>query len=130
MKRLALVLCVLAAGLAAPLFGQKVSGEGKLWLDANRNPVEINVNGIWVSRDWGKITLRQDEGAREIIGTGDGWDVVGVVSGKKVFLIFAHRDRVMYSAELSGESPNILNGAYCRGLLFPGAKTKLMLMSR
>jgi|ERR1017187_8631606 hypothetical protein len=130
MKRLVLVLCVLAAGLAAPLFGQRVGGEGKLWLDANRNPVEVNVNGTWVSKDWGKIILSQNEGAREIIGKGDGWNVLGVVSGNKVYLIFAQKDRVAYSAELTAESPNTLNGGYCRGLLFPGAKTKRMFMTR
>ena len=130
MKRLVLVLCVFAAGLAAPLFGQRVSGEGRLWLDANRTPVAINVNGTWVSKDWGKVTLRQDEGARELIGKGDGWDVVGVVSGNKVYLIFAQRDKVVYSAELTAESPNTLNGGYVRGLLFPGARTKRMFMTR
>ena len=130
MKRSLLVVCALAAGLAASMFGQKVDREGKLWLDAKQGAVEVNVDGIWNSKDWGKVTLSQKEGARELVGRGDGWDVLGAVSGKKVYLIFSHKGRVAYSAELTAESPNLLGGAYSKGLLFPGTKTRPMNLSK
>jgi hypothetical protein len=130
MKRLIVVLCVLAAGLAAPLFGQKVDRQGKIWLDAKHDAVEVNVNGTWTSKSWGRVVLNQAAGARDIVGTGDGWDVLGAVSGKQVYLIFSSRGRIMYSAELTADGPDTLNGGYCRGLLFPGSKTKPMHLAK
>ncbi len=130
MKRLIVVLCILAAGLAAPLFGQKVDREGRIWLDAKQGAPEVNVNGTWTSKAWGRVILNQKEGSRDIVGTGDGWDVLGAVSGNKVYLLFSTRGRIMYSAELTADSPDTLNGGYCRGLLFPGSKTKHMHLAR
>jgi len=130
MKRLVLLLWVLAVGLATPLSGQKVDREGKIWLDSKQDPAEVNVNGPWMSRDWGRVILNQKEGGRDIVGTGDHWDVLGAVSGKKVYLLFSHKGRVMYSAELTADSPNTLNGGYSRGLQFPGTKTRPMNLTK
>jgi hypothetical protein len=130
MKRLVVAFCLLAAGLAAPLYGQKVDREGKIWLDAKQGAPEINVNGTWVSRAWGKLVLTQPEGSRDIVGRGDGWDILGAVAGNKVYLLFSARGRVNYSAELTADGPDSLTGGYSRGLLFPGTKTRPMQMTR
>lgn len=130
MKKLVVTFCLLAAGLATSLYGQKVEKEGKIWLDSKQGAPEVSVNGTWVSREWGKVILNQAEGSRDIVGTGDGWNILGAVTGKKVYLVFSSRGRVAYTAELTAESPNLMNGNYSRGLLFPGSKTRSMLLTR
>ncbi|HEY1205405.1 MAG: hypothetical protein ABSH46_20580 [Bryobacteraceae bacterium] len=132
MKRLLVVSCVLAAGLAAPLFGEKGNQEGKLWLDAWQVGAEANVNvsGTWTAKGWGKVTLEQKEGARELAGMGDGWDVLGWVSGNRVYLIFSSKGVVGYLAELTADGPNTLNGVYRSGLRFSGTATRPMQMTK
>lgn len=58
MKRLAftaasLLLCI---SLPASLTAAKVEVEGKAWLDAQKDPAAINVNGAWDSDEWGHCT--------------------------------------------------------------------------
>ena len=130
MKRFVAILGLLAAGLAAPLHGQKVDREGKIWLEAKQGAPEVNVSGTWTSKDWGRVILNQAEGAREVVGKGDGWSVLGAVAGNKVYLLFSSGNRIIYSAELTADSPTTLTGAWCRGLLFPGTKTKAMHLSK
>jgi hypothetical protein len=130
MKKLMAVFCLFAAVLAMPLYGQRVDREGKIWLDSKQGAPEINVNGTWTAKAWGKVILNQAEGSRDIVGRGDGWNIMGVVAGNKVYLLFSARGRVNYAAELTADSPNTLNGAYSRGLLFPGTRTRSMLLTK
>lgn len=104
--------------------------EGKAWLAARSEAAEINVAGTWHAGTWGRVVLNQREGSREVSGTGDNWDISGVVSGKKVCLLFCHRGRIAYSAELTPEDSNSLDGVYADGLLTPKSKTRLMHMSK
>jgi hypothetical protein len=103
--------------VGSALHGQTVEGEGKLWLDARADPAEITVNGIWMGGTWGSVTLNQAPGDRAVTGKGDAWDVRGVVSGKKLFLLFSNKGKVAYSAELSTEGATSLDGRYVEGLL-------------
>jgi hypothetical protein len=89
-----------------------VEVEGKAWLDAQKDPAEINVNGAWDSEEWGDFHLNQSEGSREVRGNGGGYELVGVVSGKRVFLLFFANDTVDYCATLSPNGENSLAGTY------------------
>jgi hypothetical protein len=111
---------------AAALSGQKVEHRGQAWLDARTGPAAINVNGAWHAGQWGLVTLNQADGSREVTGTGDGWDILGVVSGTKVCLLFLNKGSVAYSAELTPDGPDALGGRYADGLLTERSRTRLM----
>ncbi len=123
------LLVAMAGGWAALVFGQSLD-KGKAWLDANKEPAAVNVTGLWKSNDWGKVSLNQSEGGRRIIGSGDGWDISGVVSGNDVYLLFFHKEKIAYSAKLTAESPAQLTGVYASGLLSSNSKTKPMRLSK
>lgn len=129
MRRIAFLHC-LALLFAVVLHAQKVDKEGKAWLDRNNEPAEVNVSGIWFSEDWGNATLEQAQGSREITGDADHWKVKGVVSGKRVFLLFSGLNyKVQYSAELVAEQEDTLKGSYSNGLMkkSPGKEEMLLI---
>src|SRR5579863_2114218 len=118
------VVLILAVGLSAG----DLETKGKAWLDAHSETAAINVNGNWHAKEWGKIVLIQAPNSRNVTGDGDGWDITGVVSGKQVFLLFTHKGKVNYSAELTSQPDNSLNGSYSRGFLDGKVKNKPMLL--
>ena len=124
------LLVAMAGGWAALVFGQNQAQEGRAWLDANKEAAAVNVTGLWKSNEWGRISLNQREGGRRIIGSGDGWDISGVVSGNDVYLVFFHKEKIAFSAKLTAESPGLLTGAYASGLLSSNSKTKPMRLSK
>ena len=76
-------------------------------------------------------TLEQAPGAREIKGDADSWKVNGVVSGKKVFLLFSGLEgKVRYSAELVAEQENTLKGSYSKGLMKKSPGKEKMLLTK
>lgn len=117
---------ILTVGLSAG----NLETKGKAWLGAHNEAAAINVNGVWYAKAWGKIVLDQAQGSRDLTGKGDGWDVSGVVSGKQVFLLFSHHGGVAYSAELTSEGENNLNGSYSRGLMGDKTKGKSMRLTK
>ena len=128
--RIMLVLSFLASAVSAPLVGQREDKEGKQWLSACSEPASINVTGLWKSEDWGRISLSQREGSRNVLGAGDGWEISGVVSGKSVCLLFTHKGSVAYSARLNDDGPKQLSGVYARGLISSSSKTKAMRLAK
>jgi hypothetical protein len=118
------VVLLFAVGLSAGDLNTK----GKAWLDPHTEAPAINVAGNWHAKEWGKIVLRQAPDSREVTGDGDGWDISGVVSGKQVFLLFSNKGKVNYSAELTSQPDNSLNGTYARGFMSDGTKGKLIIM--
>jgi hypothetical protein len=104
--------------------------KGKDWLSPHSEVAAINVNGHWHEKAWGKVVLNQAEGSRDVTGDGDGWDITGVVSGKQVFLLFSHHDRVNYSAQLTSEADGSLNGSYSRGFMNEKSKTRPMHLTK
>jgi hypothetical protein len=120
------VVLLLAVGLSA----RNLDTKGKAWLDAHSEAAAINVNGNWHAKEWGKIVLNQAEGSRDLTGRGDGWDITGVVSGKQVFLLFSSRGTVVYSAELTLESDNSLDGSYTKGFMREKTKGKTMHLTK
>src|SRR5256886_16212019 len=120
MKQLtfALALLLLCISFPTSLPAAKVEVEGKAWLDSQKAPPEINVNGVWNSEEWGDLHLIQPEGSRDVSGNGDGYEIVGVVSGKRLFLLFAEHHTVEYcrSEEHTSELQSQSN-LVCRLLL-------------
>jgi hypothetical protein len=124
--RIALVLALVSA---AALIGQKVEKEGKAWLDTRTEPAGANVNGNWHAGSWGMITLNQAQGSREVTGKSEDHDILGVVSGSHVYLLFGHNGHVYYSAELSQDAPHTLTGQYADGLSWKSG-TRVMHLTR
>ena len=95
-----------------------------IWLSkiAGNDPPEINITGKW--RDtagtgmltWGEGSLTQDQ--NKVTGVIGDYNVIGIVSGKKVYLVFLYRDSIYYTArsELSQQSiQDELVGSYFKG---------------
>ena len=120
------MILILVAGLSAGNLDTK----GKAWLAAHNDPAAINVKGDWYAKEWGKIILNQAEGSKDVTGSGDGWEITGVVSGKQVFLLFSNRGRVTYSAELTSQSDGSLDGSYTRGFMGDKSKGKSMHLTK
>jgi hypothetical protein len=61
MKQLtfAVTLLLLCISFSTSLAAAKVEVEGKAWLDAQKDPAEMNVNGAWSSEEWGAFLLTQ-----------------------------------------------------------------------
>jgi hypothetical protein len=92
------------------IFVISVSAEAKedpwIWLSqiSGNDPPEINITGKW--RDtagtgmltWGEGFLNQDQ--NKVTGVIGDYNVIGIVSGKKVYLVFLYRDRIYYTARL------------------------------
>lgn len=116
------VVLIFAVGVSAGDLRTK----GKAWLDPHKDPAEINVNGKWHEKAWGRVTLIQAPGSRDVTGDGDGWDITGVVSGKQVFLLFSHHGKVNYSAQLTSEADGSLSGTYSRGFMNEKSKGRSM----
>jgi hypothetical protein len=114
MKQLtfAVTLLFLCISFPASLTAAKVDVEGKAWLDSQKDPAAINVNGAWNSEEWGAFHLVQAEGSREVSGNGGGYEITGVVSGKRLFLLFSEKHTVEYCATLSPDGENSLSGTY------------------
>jgi|SRR5579863_2847587 len=127
---LAITLSFTALVCDQRIYGQSEDKEGRAWLDANRGAAALNVTGVWEGGEWGRIPLSQQEGGRRIIGTGDGWDISGVVSGNEIYLLFSHKGKVGFSAKLTSDGPNLLTGVYAPGLLSSGSKTHPMRLSK
>jgi hypothetical protein len=114
MKQLtfAVTLLLLCFSFPTSVAAAKVEVEGKAWLDAQKDPAEINANGAWNSDEWGAFHLIQAEGSREVSGNGGGYDITGVVSGKHLFMLFSEKHTVEYCATVSPTGENTLAGTY------------------
>jgi hypothetical protein len=108
----ALTLLLLCISFPISLPAAKVEVEGKAWLDAQKAPPEMNVNGVWDSEEWGDFHLTQSEGSRDVSGNGGGYQIMGVVSGKRLFMLFYENHTVDYCATLSPNGENSLAGTY------------------
>jgi len=63
MKQLTFALALLLLCISYPtsVAAAKVEVEGKAWLDSQKDPAEINMNGTWNSEEWGDLHLIQPE---------------------------------------------------------------------
>ncbi len=91
-----------------------------LWLNkiSGGEPPEINITGKWRDTEgtgtftWGEGDLRQEQ--NKVTGVIGDYNIIGIVSGKKVYLVFLYRDKVYYTARLE-MSQNLLTGNYFKG---------------
>jgi hypothetical protein len=98
---------------ATTLTAGTLENQGKAWLDAQKDPAEINVNGTWKSPEFGDFTLSQAAGSRDVTGSTGSYELTGVVSGKEVFLLFCdQRGTVDYCAVMESEGESSLAGKY------------------
>jgi hypothetical protein len=114
MKRLMIAATILLFCISLPgsLNAAKVEVEGKAWLDAQKDPAAISVNGTWDSDELGALHLMQAEGSREVNGNGGGYEITGVVSGKQLFMLLSTGHTVEYCAVLRSNGDNGLIGTY------------------
>jgi hypothetical protein len=104
---------ILALFLAIPADAGKVEGRGREWLDEHKDAPQVNVTGTWQSPDWGTLTLTQAEGSRDVSGSDSRFELIGAVSGKELYLLFAKSSgAVGFCATLVSESDGILMGTY------------------
>ena len=129
MKKTVQIFAIAAIVATAALSrGPHLDKEGKQWLAGYSEPAKVNVAGSWSAKEWGKVTLVQQQGSRDVTGTGDGWDITGVVSGDEACLLFSsHGGTITYWARLKMEGENKLNGGYAR---WGSTKTKPMLLTK
>jgi hypothetical protein len=124
MKRpmIAATLLLACISFSTSLTATKGEVEGKAWLETQKDPAEINVKGTWESEEWGTFHLMQTDGSREVSGNGGGYEITGVVSGKRLFMLFFSRRALDYCATLSPNGENGLIGTYSgrRTLLHSG----------
>ncbi len=126
------VIVVLAV-CAASCSGALPAVKGSDWLASKATePPGMNISGNWNSPSWSLVIIKQ-EGA-ELSGTGDGWPMEGVVSGKTAYFVFFNetQEKVFYTAELEPGEDNALIGHYSKyGLVGEkGAnKTPMTLMT-
>jgi hypothetical protein len=105
-------------------------------LPATTEKPGVNVSGVWQSNDWGKIELTQPASQTEITGKARGYDLVGIVSGTRVFLRFlsagvlSQSHALDYTAELIAAGDDTLSGRYASGELLGNSKTKPMELTR
>jgi hypothetical protein len=130
MKRIFSSVCV-ALLLSSFVYAQdvQVDKQGKAWLERNAESAEANVTGVWGNEEWGDVTLDQPQGSRNITGDGDLWKIDGVVSGKKVLLLFSREGKVEYSAVLDLRQEDSLEGLYSDYLITadkPGQKKMVL----
>jgi hypothetical protein len=114
MKRLGMIAVLLLICIAFPttLNAGTVNNQGKAWLDAQKDPAAINVDGTWNSDEFADLHLSQDAGSRDVSGVGAGYRLTGVVNGKRLYLLFTSGRTVEYCAVLTSGSGNSLVGSY------------------
>jgi hypothetical protein len=90
-----------------------VGDRGRAWLDAQKDPPAMNVTGSWNSEEWGDLRLIQTQGGRDVSGDAPGYELTGVVSGKRLLLLFHNaKGKVDYCATLDTAADNKLSGGY------------------
>jgi hypothetical protein len=113
---------MLALFLAFPAVAGKVEGRGREWLDEHKDTPQVNVTGTWESHDWSTLSLTQAEGSRDVSGADKKFELTGVVSGRNLYLLFAHRNgSVGFCATLTSDSEGSLTGMYS----YPVTRLKL-----
>jgi hypothetical protein len=118
-----IVSVMLALLFALPAGAAKVEGRGQEWLDEHKDAPQVNITGSWQSPDWGgALTLTQAEGSREVGGKDRRFELVGIVSGREVYLLFTKGSgTVAFCATLVSASDTVLNGTYS----YPVSRLKL-----
>lgn len=97
--------------------GARQEDDPWLWLNkiSGGEPPEINISGKWRDAEgtgtftWGEGHLRQEQ--NKVTGAIGDYNIIGIVSGKRVYLVFLYKNSVYYTARLE-MSQNLLTGNY------------------
>ena len=81
---------------------------GMKWLEERKGNSAINLTGTWSVPQWGGGTFTQNGGSLE--GELGGYQAVGVVNGKEVFILFVHQGSLYWTAHLEVIHNNLLTG--------------------
>ena len=85
---------------------------GETWLSDQMEPAGYNIAGHWTSADWGDIRLTQS--GRNVGGKFGEYNVRGVVSGQKVYLLLSQAGWTYYTTVLESPAPGVLAGHFSR----------------
>ena len=94
------------------LSAASLENQGRAWLDKQKDPALINVTGMWQS-EFGVLDLTQPKDGRDVTGKGGGYELMGVVSGRTLYLVFATKHgTVDYCGEATATTDDKLLGEY------------------
>ena len=101
---------------------------GQKWLDEHRSPVGLSVQGIWHSEEWGGSKLMQD--GRTVNGTLGNYNVRGVVSGQRAYLLLHSGGWNYFTVVLAKPSATQLSGFYSYSVPFSMADQRELELRR
>ena len=87
---------------------------GVTWLSDHMEPAGINIAGHWRSDDWGDAKFTQS--GRDVGGRLGDYDVRGVVSGQRAYLLLSEGGWNYYRAVLETPVPGVLSGHFTRSV--------------
>jgi hypothetical protein len=87
---------------------------GHAWISDQILPAEINISGSWKGREWGDAFFSQTD--RAVNGSLGSYQIQGVVSGSKAYLLASSGGWYQYSVVLEMPAPNLLIGYYSRSI--------------
>ncbi len=118
-------LTILFLAISLIIVISSTSGAAKeedLWIWLNKisggEPPEVNVTGKWRDTEgtgtftWGEGHLSQEQ--NKVTGVIGDYNVIGIVSGKRVYLVFLYKNSIYYTARLEMTN-NLLMGNYFKG---------------
>ncbi len=115
----------------AETLARKVDRAGNIWLDNHKlDASSIDINGQWYQHSWGIVELHQGASNGEIIGKAPSYEIVGIVSGKTICLIFTSKGQTQYSAIMNLGVDGHLTGKYIWGLVKDEAKERSIDLER
>jgi hypothetical protein len=126
-----LLLCTGVLSLAVAAANGAQSEESRSWLEAHADPPLVDVSGTWYGGySFGEVILKQVEGDRKVEGHNGDYEITGVVSGNRVFLLFFSSGALYCSAVVTAAGEDALEGGYVKGLMAAGVKGITLHLSR
>jgi hypothetical protein len=101
---------------------------GHAWISDQILPAEINISGSWQSRDWGEAFFSQAD--RTVKGHLGKYQVDGVVSGPKAYLLASSKGWYHYSVVLEMPAPHLLIGYYSRSIPYRSSNRRDIRLDR
>jgi hypothetical protein len=98
--------------------------------DKKSAPAKVNVEGVYFSPEWGIVLLKQTPGGKVSGQFGEYGAVVGVVSGKKIFLTTLDSGWTEYTFELSKPRYDRLQGQYSAHIPFSESDQKDIVLEK
>lgn len=107
---------------------QRNNEAGEQWLAQHTASPRLNIAGNWQADDWGSATFYQS--GRQITGTLGGFQVEGVVSGPRAYLLISEGGWIYYTMILGSPGSGRLSGYFSYSVPFSTADQRVVLMRR